>query len=142
MSDTKQCPDCKGLPGLHPMNRCPLCRVKYSINTEFNTKQELREKIAELTHMQGCQSYTHGHNDGTAGKEANFDWFEKYEEDVADEILQLFTDTVKAEVNKALDELIESSIEEIPMSSGDNIPFVRVSAIEQVRKEINDASRS
>lgn len=89
--------------------------------TTPNTKQELREKLSRVRSLSNFP-------DKSVFKSATVEAWSA-------EIEELLTDTVKAEVNKSLDELIKSSTEEIPMSSGDNIPFVRVSAIEQVRKD-------
>lgn len=50
---------------------------------------DLREKIMGLIHLQGCQSYSRGYNDKTAGKELDTDWIEAHEEEWADEFMKL-----------------------------------------------------
>lgn len=48
---------------------------------------ELRDKLLQQLHMQGCQAATHGWNDGKAGKDLDIEWIEQYEEDIVDDLL-------------------------------------------------------
>ena len=45
---------------------------------------------------------------------------------------------INAEIAKVLDRLETECIEELPMSSGDNIAFIRLSAIQAIRKEYEE----
>ena len=69
----------------------------------------------------------------------------KSAEEAADSIMQLLSDTVKAEVNKVLDELVNhKKVGTIEVFGGvfgttKNIDAIPLSAIEQVRKEWGDA---
>lgn len=110
-----------------------------SSSTTPNTKQESpKETMSRQAWHILSQQMTHAIN-CTEHKTSCVSFTELSHAELMAHIDAYVVDIVKAEVNKSLDELIKSSTEEIPMSSGDNIPFVRVSAIERVRKEINDA---
>ena len=85
-------------------------------------KQELREKI-EKTFVMSCSNHEY-QNDGK-------EWCELHTPTLTEEIQTLITQTV----NEVLGRIEAESVQEFPMSSGENIAFVPLSAIQAIRKE-------
>ncbi|NDZ93319.1 hypothetical protein G3I13_01910 [Streptomyces sp. SID6673] len=113
--------------------------VERTPDTTPNRKQELREKIEDI---QGHCMHERGHDCWyfqTLSRIREKEW----DEDEVDRIMsseqdgaleQLLADTVKAEVNKVLDEMESKAV--IVTSQTGASKWIPLSAIEQVRKEV------